>query len=251
MKNKITLLSILFVLCAGCVGTVEHNNNAGNREYARQNFDDALRAYQLAQVNAPDHAVSYFNAGSAYVAVNDLAGAERALEQSLLTQDISLVAAAYYNLGNVYFLMSAYQEAILAYREVLLLFPDDEDARYNLELAMQRYVVPTPTALEQQTEPELGQSDMSVTPTNNPGGFDGPTPTPPPQSAPPNPSETPESGNQASDGIRSSTPLPQQDGELTLEQAERILDSIEQDQETLSQYLQDEATSGEPFEKDW
>jgi hypothetical protein len=38
---------------------------------------------------------------------------------------------------------------------------------------------------------------------------------------------------------------------MTIEQAERLLDQVEQDQQTLREYLQDEADSGDVTEKDW
>ncbi|MEQ8673368.1 MAG: tetratricopeptide repeat protein [Aggregatilineales bacterium] len=244
-------LIFLCVLLASCVGYSATRNNDGNRSYQNEDFEQALRAYQSAQVESPNDPVAYYNAASAYLAVNDLDQARAALEQALVTADEALTAEAYHNLGNVYFFMADYQSAILAFRESLLLRPDDEDTRFNLELAIQRYVPPTATAIEQQTEPEQGQSDPEVTPTDNPGGFDGPSPTPPPQEAPPDPSETPVAGDAATDGVQSSTALPRSDGEMTIEDAELLLDSVEQDQETLTEYLEDESTSGEPIEKDW
>lgn len=238
-------------LLAGCAGYSTRQINDGNRLYHDEDYDRALRAYQAAQVNSPDDPVAYYNAASAYIAVNDLGQAQAALEEALQTTDVNLTIRAYYNLGNVYFIMGDFQSAIVAYREALLLKPDDEDIRYNLELAMQRYVPPTATAIEQQTEPEQSQSDPETTPTNNPGGFDGPSPTPPPQDAPPDPSETPVAGDAASDGVQSSTPLPRNDGEMTIEDAELLLDSVEEDQDTLTEYIENDAVSGEPIEKDW
>lgn len=44
-------------------------------------------------------------------------------------------AALYYNLGNAYFKQNDYPSAILNYERAALLAPDDEDIRFNLELA--------------------------------------------------------------------------------------------------------------------
>lgn len=38
---------------------------------------------------------------------------------------------------------------------------------------------------------------------------------------------------------------------MTVERAARILDSVEQNQEALREYLEDVADSGEPVEQDW
>jgi len=250
MKVTVSLFLVMMV-CVGCGTDTTRRIDDGNRLHNRGAYQSAVRAYQSAQVGAPDQPEAYYNAASSLLALDEYLQAIEVLEQALLTADDALKVQAYYNLGNVYFEMGLFLDAVTAYQEALLLNPEDDDARYNLELALQRYVAPTPTAIEQQTNPELGQSDPNVTPTNQPGGLDGPTPTPPPQEAPPDPSETPVQGDVASDGIESSTPIPDADGELTIEQAEQLLESIEQNQEALSQFLEEEAVSGEPFEKDW
>lgn len=244
------VVCVIFLL-TGCAGAIAEDNNAGNRLYRNENYTAALREYQSAQVNAPDRPEAYYNAASALAGQGNYEMAVAALEQALRVDDPDLLFRAYYNLGNVHFRAMQFNRAITAYQEALLINPDDDDARYNLELALQRAVAPTPTAIEQQTEPENDETDPDVTPTNNPGGFDGPTPTPPPQDAPPDPEQTPESGDVANEGVDSATPIPAAEGEMTIEQAERILDSVQQDQQTLTQFLQEESNFGIPAEKDW
>lgn len=245
---KIVLLMVLCVLFTGC-GPVAERNTAGNQAYHNHRYDAALRAYQNAQVIAPDHPEAYYNAASAYLQLDDLEQAQFALEQALKSSDESLQARAFYNLGNVYFVAERYRDAIRMYQQALLLEPDDEDARYNLEVALLRDIPPTPPEQEQQTDPEQDDADPDVTPTDQPGGFDGPTPTPPPQDF--DLSATPEAGQGQQGNEDSSTPVPQSQGEMDVEQAERLLDQVQQDQEALREYLQEEASGGVTEEKDW
>ncbi len=243
------VLIIAFGLLAACGGRVAERNNAGNRHYQREDYNIALRTYQQAQVLNPDRPEAYYNAAAALVGANDYTRAIAALEQAIAAGDDGITADAYYNLGNTFYAMTRYDAAIEAYQQTLLLNPDDAEARHNLEVALLRYVPPSPTAQEQQTEPDMDQTDPDVTPTDQPGGFDGPTPTPPPQDF--DLTATPDSGEGAGGGEDSSTPVPQSQGDMTVEEAERLLEQIQQDQEALSEYLEDEASSGEIPDRDW
>lgn len=242
-------VGLYVLLLAGCMSQVAEYNNAGNSRYASESYQEALRSYQRAQVVAPDQPEAYYNAASAYAGISDLNMAEAALEQALRTADPDLMVDAYYNLGNVYYQMGRYDQAIQAYQQGLLIDPDDEDTRYNLEIALLRYVPPTPTAQEQQTEPQLGESDPTVTPTSQPGGFEGPTPTPPPVEL--DLSATPDAGQGEGGDEDSRTPVPRTQGQLTIEQAERLLDQIRQDQQSLREFLQQPAGTGQTTERDW
>lgn len=242
------LLLLVFVACSGRAQDI----SSGNSHYNDGDYQQALDSYRDVMVANPDDPIAYFNSASVLLlGLAEFDRAVEALELAVAQGDDQMAVQAYYNMGNVFFEEGIYLDAIWAYQQALLIDPNDDDARYNLELAMQRYIPPTPTALEQQTNPEFGQSDPETTPTNEPGGFDGPTPTPPPMEVSPDPSQTPESGDRSEDGEESGTPIPQADGGMTIEQAEDLLDAVEQDQETLSQYIDDETTSGNPGEPDW
>lgn len=249
-KRLLIVCVLILLVCVACSDRAREIG-AGNRRYNDGDFQQALNTYRDVMVANPNDPIAYYNSASVLLGLADFDRAVEALELAIAQGDEVMMARAYYNMGNVFFEEGGYLDAIWAYQQALLIDPDDDDARYNLELAMQRYIPPTPTALEQQTNPELGQSDPETTPTNEPGGFDGPTPTPPPMEVSPDPSQTPESGDRSEDGEEFGTPIPQADGGMTIEQAEELLDAVEQDQETLSQYIDDETTSGNPGEPDW
>jgi tetratricopeptide (TPR) repeat protein len=247
MKAKIVIM-LLSLLLFGC-GAVAKHNSQGNAHYYSGDYEAALRSYQQAQVAEPDEAESYFNAASALVAQGDAGDAVDALKQALRTADDELAANAFYNLGNVYYETERYGQAVEAYKQALIRRPDDQQARYNLELALLNALEPTPTAQEQQTSPDMGETDPETTPTDQPGGFEGPTPTPPPQEL--EPSATPESGESPGGVDDSATPVPQPGGDMTAEQAERLLDQIQQEQQALMEFLQQVGSGGQPLEPDW
>lgn len=225
MKIKLWNILLLALLLAACDVNAAERNNAANALFGQGNYDEAVRAYQAAQVTSPDLPQPYFNAAIALVHIGRLAEARAAVEQALKTADNELIAAAYYNLGNIDFMMERYEEAVEAYQQALLRDPDDADARYNLELALKRISPPPATSIP--------QSELPQTPTGDVGDED--------QIATPSP--------------LSATPTPQtnQEGEvqsaLTQDEAGQLLDSIQQNQPLLDTHLQ--SLPDTPPEKDW
>lgn len=256
MKWRVLALGGVLCLLAALIFSLRVNpaerNNTGNGLFQQAYYEAALQAYQVAQVNAPDQPEAYYNAAGPLVATGRLRDALAALEQALKTADQSLAMKAYYNLGNVYFDLAQYDRAVEAYRQVLIHNPDDSDARHNYELALLRRVPsPTPTLQEQQTNPEQDETNPEATPTSNPAAQDGPSPTPPPNSLP-DPSRTPGtgfSGDLESNTLTSPTPAP--GGSLSVEEIKRQLDAIEENQQTLREFLLKAATPSPPNGKDW
>lgn len=236
--KKLAFMMLISLVLTSCEVNSAERNNAGNGLYEQGNYADAVNAYQAAQVAAPDAPESYYNAGSALANTGRLQSAVEALDQALKTADPDLMAKAYYNLGNVYFDMAQFDKAVDAYREVLLRHPDDEDARYNYELALSR--VPTATPEDQTEEPT-----QEATPTNDPSS-QGDSATPTPDNA-----QTPTPQGDEGQDQNQSAPSPAPEGTLSVEDAERILDAVQQDQQTLREYLERLAAPVQPSEKDW
>lgn len=249
-KILLPVLMMMFVL-VGCGANPAERNNAGNDLTVSGSYSEAVRAYQVAQVLNPDAPLPYYNAGVALARNDDLDAAALALEQALKIANDDLIKQAYYNLGIIYYADGRFFDAVDAFKEVLLRDPADIEARYNYELALLNAVAPTPENQQQQNEPETDNTDPNVTPTPQPNDVTGPTPTPPVQDNPPDASRTPEGGSGDFADDTPSTPVAQENGDLSIEDAEQLLDSLEQDQQSLSEYLNDGVPSGDPVENDW
>jgi tetratricopeptide (TPR) repeat protein len=238
MRRFILYLACTLILIS-CSPSAAERNNTGNALTDQGSYDGAIRAYQSAQVIEPDNGLLYFNAAQAYSGAERIDEAEAALQQAIQRGDEQLASTAHYNLGNLYFQTGDYETAIEAYRESLRLNPSNEDARYNLEFALSSRILPTPTDIEMQTNPEQQQANPTATPTPNPSGQELPTATPtptPPDFLPP-PGPTPihqgedEEGDE--DDEDNSTPIPRI-GDLSVEEAEELLEPIDANQELLS-----------------
>lgn len=231
--RRLAWAMILFV--TGCGINAAERNNAGNALYGQGAYQDALNSYQVAQVAEPDKPEPYINAANVYAQMGRLAEAQAALEQALKTADTTLAAQAYYNIGNVYFEMELYAQAVEAYKQVLMRTPDDEDARYNLELALNRIQPPPETET-----PEFQEPDIETNPTEAPA-TGGEAATPSPQL----PTPTPQAGSSDS----SSTD--ERGSGMSVVEAARLLDAVQQNQSVLGGALQGTPLPETVPEKAW
>jgi Ca-activated chloride channel homolog len=260
--RAIVLLSIIvlivLLLLDRCSVTIEEQNNRANANTQAGNYTTAIAIYQAIQIDAPDRGEFYFNAAAAYADANQLTNAIAALEQAERRGDDALRADALYNLGNLYFDDEDYESAIAVYQQTLLIEPDNEDARWNLELAIGQIPTPTPTPQEMQTSPD--EEQVEPTPTPNPAGEDAPTPTPTPPTELPPPNENEEPTETSANETEEATDEPQatestiaEDEELEQGEAEQLLDPVQANQQRLNTFENDLQLTGTPppIERDW
>lgn len=212
---------IAAMLAAACVSPQGALLDEGNAAFETGDFDAAAQSYQKAQVESPDVAEPYYNAGNALLRRQENEDAVRHLQQALKTADPELTSDAAFNLGNAHFEQGDFDAAVEAYKESLRVDPGAPDAKHNLELALQR-------AEEQQqdeTQTEDGEEEEDAR-----GGEQDERPDEgqdeeetEPADEPPQPGESPQDT---------------QDDALTEEQARRLLDALAQDAEALQQRLQ-------------
>lgn len=145
IRQKNLKLTYIFIFAAAalilgaCSAPVEKLIQDGNEAFAEGAYLEALDLYQSAQIESPELAEPYFNAANAYYRQRDYPAALEQMQMALQYADEeSLAENGYYNLGNTLFNSQDLSTAVEAYTQALLLNPDDQDAKYNLELALQQ-----------------------------------------------------------------------------------------------------------------
>lgn len=119
--------------------TVRSHVSDGNKSFGKQNYADAEVAYKKALEKDPKSKEAQFNLGNAYYKQQRYDESARQFANTVLAMGPDTHRAkAYYNLGNSLFKANKIQESIEAYKQSLKLNPDDDDARYNLEMARKR-----------------------------------------------------------------------------------------------------------------
>lgn len=155
-KNRIIWIALLAIalLIAACSPSAEKLNGEGNQAFLEEAYQDALAAYQGAQIENPELAEPYYNAANALYREGNYEAALEQLQHALsFAGDDRLAENSLYNIGNNFFNAQDLQNAIEAYKQALLIDPEDQEAKYNLELALQQQQ-------EQQQEQEQNQEEQ-------------------------------------------------------------------------------------------
>ncbi len=211
----------------------------GNRLFREGRYEDALAAYSEALEGGRDDPELRYNIGTTLLRLGRYAEAERQFARALHSVDPTLRTPTFYNLG-LRFLEDGrgspdpraqarlLDAAVDAFRQALRLDPTDPDAKWNLELALRDRDEASAAGGEgeeerQDQDPRQGQQPQQ-------GG----------QGGSPPPGGTPERRERA--------PAP---GEMTREQAERVLGSVEQDERELFRDQLRDAQRDRPVLRDW
>jgi len=243
-------LWIVLLLVMGLTACAAAGNRQGNRLYADQQYDQALLAYQAAQAELPEQAELHYNVGNTLHRMGDYAKAVTETLQVRPDAPAGLLQSTAYNLGNSLYRLSDFGSAVEAYKQALRMRPDDQDAKYNLELALRKL-----QEQQEQQQQHDQQQDQAETPTPQADQRDGAgTPTPQAGSTP----DTTTTPSPQAEQQNAGTPTPQAAATatapagMTAQQALQLLQALAQDEQTLQEILaQMEQFPNRSVEKDW
>jgi Ca-activated chloride channel family protein len=133
------LFCLLFLVTEGHSQTIRSHVSSGNRAYGKGNYNDAEVAYKKGLLEDPKSREAQSNLGNAYYKQQrfDEAGRQFGNSGVAMTEPTDR-ARSLYNIGNSLFKGDKLQESVEAYKQSLKLNPNDEDARYNLEMARRK-----------------------------------------------------------------------------------------------------------------
>ena len=141
MKHKLITIAILSMtlLLAACSQSAPKLTDTGNDAFTQQAYDDALQAYNQAQVKSPELAEPYYNAANTLYRQGNYEEALKQLDKALqVGQSDALAENAHFNAGNAAYNGENWEAAVADYTAALLRNPNDQDAKVNLELALQK-----------------------------------------------------------------------------------------------------------------
>ncbi|MBR9986830.1 MAG: VWA domain-containing protein [Desulfosarcina sp.] len=104
----------------------------GIAAYEKGDFEQALKHFIDAQLNAPDKPETLYNVADAYYKTGKFDAAAEHYKQALETDDAQLKRKALYNLGNAEFRRGKAKEAIGHYEAALAIDPDDRQTQENM-----------------------------------------------------------------------------------------------------------------------
>jgi tetratricopeptide (TPR) repeat protein len=265
------------------LGPLQRNHplvERGLKAYEDGHYDEALQAFDEAKKELPSSAVLEFNRGNALYKLGRKDEAKDAYRRVSETERSDLKEKDYYNLGNTFAELGSAKEAIGAYRRALTLDPKDEDARHNLEVVLRN--LPPP-----QSKPDAGTAgppdagppdagdggnsadgggdggsdagDAGMDGGQSPGGGDGgrgdggtdagQSQQQSPQGDPHEDGGTDAGNEQADEGGMDAGFLGE--AKLSKEEAERMLDSMKQNEKNLQLWKFQQRKPRKQNEKDW
>src|SRR5258708_665755 len=134
--EKIMKTFFLITLLSTAALASEGQLKEGNRQFKNGHYDAALKLYEDALIDSPYSSILHFNAGDAQLLMGDFSKADASYTEAARSTNPILKGASHYNRGNAYFFQRQWSDAIEAYKESLRSNPQDQDAKYNLGVAM-------------------------------------------------------------------------------------------------------------------
>ena len=189
----------------------------GNRLYEEGLFPEAHEKYLEGLAAVPESGLIRFNDGNALYKGEDYQRAVEAYQRAIETGDPALVGSAWYNLGNAFYRQQQLEESLEAYKQALRLRPADVDAKHNLERVLeqmqqqgQQQEDGEQNQDEQDQQDQAQQQDQEQDQEQEQDGQQQPE----------------EQEPQAGEGEPRQEP-----GQMTPEEAQRLLEAIEEDPE--------------------
>lgn len=214
-------------------------NARGNELYHQEKYDEALAAYNEALAEDGENTALLYNRGNALYRVEQYPTAVQAYANALegLEGAEPLGGRAYYNMGNSLYRMGRLQESIEAYKEGLRIESDDLDMKYNLEFVTRQLQEQQEAQDRRDAQDQRdGQDDQDRQDAQDEQDD---------QDAPEDGRQQPEEGQNPE---QERAP---REGELSREQAERLLNALNRDEQDIQRRLRrQQATQVNP-EKDW
>lgn len=235
-----------FILVLFLTASSVDDARKANKAFENGNFEQAAELYRQAIDDDPDNAKLHFNLASTLYKLGRVEEAMQSYDRFENLSDSPVEQSfASYNQGIILTEENKYEEAAEYFREALKKNPDDADARHNYELALQRQQQQN----QQKQQNQDGQNDdqQNQDQQEQQQGNNDQNQNQNQEQQPPNNSQQNEQEEQ--DQQRQPKPQPT---EMTPEEAQNILDALEQlERELLENMKKESSETQSTNEKDW
>lgn len=137
-KINIFIIIILLFYTSDVFAIFSFKNNKACKLFKKGEYQKALKKYMDSQIENPESPILHYNMGNVYYEQRKYDKAIDELNKSLAIKNNSIRSKAYYNIGNSYFRQYDFMQAIEFYKKALELNPNDQDAKYNIEIARKK-----------------------------------------------------------------------------------------------------------------
>lgn len=219
-------------------------NSKGNQFYQNKQYPEALDAYREAQKRTPESPVIHYNTGNTLYRQGKFKDAAQEYRQAT-EGGAPLNARACYNLGNSLYRNGQLQDAVEAYKRALRITPHDVDAKYNLEFVqrqLQDKQQPPPSSENDDKEDSSKNQQNKKDPSKNESK---------PDQSEQQPSQQQDRSRDNKNQNMNPSPPPQP-GDMSREEAERLLNALNKDEQDLQKRLRKQRPAQQENPgKDW
>lgn len=214
----------------------------GNQHYTDKKFAEAEKNYKQGLSKNKDSYKAAFNLGDAYYKQGKYEEAAEQFQQ-LTHRPVSkdTLSKAYHNLGNSLLQSKKYEESVNAYKNALKNNPDDEDTRYNLAYAQKMLQQQQQQNKDDKNKDDKDKKDDKENKDQDKKDKDK--------------KEQDQKNDQKEDkGEKNKDQQKQkQQGQISKEDAQRLLDALQNDEKNLQDKMKKEKAKGVKveIEKDW
>ncbi len=241
---RIVLLIIALALLGP--GDGKKKGRRGNALYQQQQYTDAALLYQEAlmdvQGDGPGvvHSGLLNNLGASLFRQGEFEAAASAFTGSLrMASDPADAARANYNAGNSAAMQQQLEAALDAYRSALIIDPENEDAKYNYEFVKRQLEEQQQQQNDENQENQEQNQDQRQNQDQQQNQDEN-------QEQQQNPDQEQQQQNQEQQEQQQQNPE-----ELSEEEAQRIMQALENEEEQLLRQVQKMKTRPRRVEKDW
>jgi Ca-activated chloride channel family protein len=246
ITNTVNGYTILIVLLFSSITIFSQQEKKfiieGNKNYGNKKYVEAEKSYKQGLTKNKDSYKSAFNLGDAYYQQGKY---EEAAEQfQILTHKATskdTLSKAYHNLGNSLLQSKKYEEGINAYKNALKNNPNDEDSRYNLAYAQKM--------LQQQQQQQNKDNKDKKDDKDNKDNKDNKN-----KDNKEDDKKDKDKKNENKDNKNDKNKEQEkQQGQISKEDAQRLLDALQNDEKNLQDKMKKEKAKGikVDIEKDW
>ncbi len=170
---KAELIISLCLSAITCHAQSDMHTRKANQLYKEKKFPEALSEYQQSLKENADDPVLNYNIGDTYFRNEKFEDASRFFDK-LLTEENTAAGMrqkAFYNKGVTLSQQSKLEESIEAYKNALLLDPNDSDARINLQKALLEIKKKQQPEKERQEQEKNNKQKQNEQPPPAPGSL--------------------------------------------------------------------------------
>ncbi|MGN6533486.1 MAG: VWA domain-containing protein [Ginsengibacter sp.] len=137
LKNAVGIFFFMALSVSSFGQSPKESIIRGNKSYKENNFDAAENAYRDALKNSDTNVTASYNLGNVLYRKDNTEEAVKSYDNAIANAKNNAVKQeAFYNKGVAYQKAKKLPECITAYKNALILNPNDEDARQNLQRAL-------------------------------------------------------------------------------------------------------------------